>query len=114
MSVDRNKYKPVGGEATDRNWPPKGETLSVGDSIEGKYASKNENIGVNKSNVYVIETKEGEKVGVWGNTVLDARFENIEIGAQVAIEYLGTKPSKKTGKPYHDFFVGVESNEPPF
>ncbi|MDP1570797.1 MAG: hypothetical protein Q8L86_12435 [Vicinamibacterales bacterium] len=116
--MDKEKYKPVGGEMTDRNWPEKGQSLVEGQVIEGIYVAVNRNVGANKSNVYVLETAEGDKVGVWGNTVLDTKFEQIELNSKVGIEYLGSKTSKKSGKPYHDFFVGIEApvtdNEPPF
>jgi hypothetical protein len=106
MAVDRSKYKSTDNR-TDRNWPEKGERLTAGDSIEGVYIAKQENVGANSSNVYNLRTPEGEVVGVWGSTVLDAKFEGIEIGAEVAIEYVGDKVPRKGGKPYKDFFVGT-------
>ena len=45
-------------------------------------------------NVYVFETEDGDKIGVLGSTLLDARFENIEIGQKVAIEFLGERPGR--------------------
>jgi hypothetical protein len=107
MAVDRSKYR-SSDDRTDRNWPEKDTELGVGDSIEGVYISKKENVGVNNSNVYVLRTEEGELVGVWGSTVLDAKFEKIALDTQVAIEFIGSKMNKSgKGKPYKDFFVGV-------
>ena len=90
---------------TDGSWPEKGEELSVGDSIEGRYILKKENIGAHKSKVYVLETSDGKKIGVWGSTVLDSKFEQIAIGKMVAVEYVGEKTGK-TGSTYKDFKVG--------
>jgi hypothetical protein len=106
MAVDRNKYRST-ADRTDRNWPEKDVPLTEGDSVEGRYISKKEDVGANKSNVYVIQTEDGELVGVWGSTVIDAKFANIEIGSQVAIEYVGVKKAKVGNKTYKDFFVGV-------
>jgi hypothetical protein len=106
MAVDRNKYR-SSDDRTDRNWPEKGVDLTEGDSIEGVYVSKKENVGANSSNVYVLKTDEGELVGVWGSTVIDAKFENIALNTEVAIEFVGMKTPKKGGKQYKDFFVGV-------
>lgn len=106
MPVDRSKYR-SSDDRTDRNWPEKGVDLTEGDSIEGLYISKKENVGANSSNVYVLRTPEGELVGVWGSTVIDAKFENIKVNTEVAIEFVGMKKPKSGGKPYKDFFVGV-------
>ncbi len=92
---------------TDRSWPEKGTELTVGDSIEGVYVSKKENVGANSSNVYALRTAGGELVGVWGSTVIDAQFDNISLGSEVALEYLGLRKPKSGGKPYKDFFVGI-------
>lgn len=91
---------------TDASWPEKGEELSEGAFIKGRYIAKKENIGKNKSNVYVLETDDNKKVGVWGSTVIDSRFEGIAIGKMVQIEYLGEAISKKSGSTYKDFKVG--------
>ena len=56
--------------------------------IEGIYKSMKTNIGKHKSNVYMISTGD-ELVGVWGSTVLDSKFEQVDVGSEVRIEYLG-------------------------
>ena len=106
--IDWSKYDEVqGAGSTDRMWPAKGEELEEGDTIEGRLIEKRENIGDNHSNVYTLETAEGEKVGVWGSAVLDSKLAGIAIGKMVAIEYLGKKPSPTKGRnPYKDFKVG--------
>ena len=112
MAIDRSKYKSV-DMRTDRSWPEKDKDLTEGDSIEGVLMSVKEDVGVNHSNVYVLRTPEGELVGVWGSTVLDARMSVVRPGQTVAIEYLGKKAKKDgKGKPYKDFFVGVDTTIP--
>jgi hypothetical protein len=109
MAIDRSKYKSV-DERTDGSWPEKDKQLTIGDSIEGVYTSKKEGVGTNNSNIYVLETDDGRKIGVWGSTVLDAKFEGIEVGSRVGIEYLGNVKGKGP-KPYKTFWVGVIGGE---
>jgi len=107
MTVNWKKYEEVGGgNSADRMWPEKGKTLKVGDSVEGRYVEKQSNIGPNKSNIYILETSSGEKVGMWGSTVIDGRMEKIAVGKMVAIEYAGEEASPKTGRTYKAFKVG--------
>jgi len=95
---------------TDCEWPEKGKSLSVGDSIEGVYVSKKEDVGVNKSAIYVIRTPTGELVGVWGSTVLNSKMASVNVGQFIAIEFIGMKTPKSGGKPYKDWFVGVDDS----
>ena len=106
--IDRKKFTEVGASTEfARMWPEKDQQLKEGDSIEGRYVGKNEGVGVHKSNVYILERDGGEKVGVWGNSVLDSKFSGIAVGKIVAIEYLGEKKSQKSGSTYKDFYVGT-------
>ena len=73
-------------------------------TIQGLYVAKKENVGENKSNIYVLNVA-NEKVGVWGSVVLDSRFEQIAIGSEVKIEYLGKVESESGGRAYHNFKV---------
>lgn len=86
-----------GGET----WKPE----NVGDSIQGLLTAVKENVGINNSKVYMIE-KEGEEepYSVWGSTVLDTKFQEISVGSEVKIEYLGQVKGKGP-KPYKDFKV---------
>ena len=106
--LDWSKYKDVGGSyQVDRWWASKNSPLKEGDFIEGRLVSKTPK-REDGSAVYVLEDDMGVKIGVNGGTVLDGKFENIGVGAIVAIEYLGEKPSKnRRGKYYKDFRVGV-------
>jgi hypothetical protein len=105
--MDKSKYQEVGGNV-DRMWQQKGEVLTIGDAVEGRYIQRIENQGPKgNSNVYVLEETNGKTVGVWGSVVLDDRFKTIAIGKIVGIEYLGKKKTKDGSGSYNDFFVGV-------
>lgn len=83
------------------SWKPE----NVGDTIQGLLTEKKENVGINNSNVYVIELEgQEEPVSVWGSTVLDTKFQEITIGSEVKIEYLGLEKGKGP-KPYKNFKV---------
>ena len=77
-------------------------------TIQGVYVSKKENVGENKSNIYVLNVGDN-KIGVWGSVILDSRFENIKQGQEVKIEYLGKKIGEKGGREYKDYKVYVRS-----
>lgn len=72
--------------------------------IEGKLVDIKSDVGPNESMLYVLSTKEG-KISVWGSTVLDTKFSNIENGSLVRIEPQGKVKSEKTGREYQDFKV---------
>lgn len=65
-------------------WKPENE----GDEIEGVLINKETEVGVNESNLYQLETKEGIK-SVWGSTVLDQRMKLVNIGDHLKIIYKG-------------------------
>jgi hypothetical protein len=105
MALNRDKFRPVGNSLdVARMWPAKDHPLKEGDSIEGEYLAKQSDVGSHKSNVYVLEV-EGERVGVWGSTVIDARMDEVAIGAMVGFEYLGMRKGKNAD--YKDFMVAV-------
>ena len=106
--MDKSKYTEVGGGLdVDKMWSSKDEPLKKGQTIEGRYIEKKLGVGSRGSNVYVIETAEGEKIGVWGSTVIDGRFERIAIGKMVGIEYLGVQKTKDGKGEYNGFWIGV-------
>jgi len=74
-------------------------------TIEGVFVGKEEEVGPNASNMYTVEKKNGEKVGIWGNTILDTRFKNLTEGEEVKVVYLGKEKSEKTKREYHNFDV---------
>lgn len=96
------QWTEVGGDS--------GEMWNREGSIEGTYVSKQSNVGINDSMKYNLKTKDGE-IGVWGSTVLDSKMEQVQIGQEVRIEYLG-KAQTKTGRgEYHDFKVMTKPAE---
>ena len=103
---ERNWEKVEDMEQTEM-WNGKDAELSVGDTIEGKLVEVKQDVGVNKSNIYLIQTDGAEApIGVWGSTVLDGKFSNIPVGNWVRIVFTGTKESKQKGRqPYKTFDV---------
>lgn len=76
-----------------------------GAEFSGIYLSKEEHVGSNDSNMYHFQVG-NEVIGVWGNTLLDTRFKNLNFGEEVKIVYLGTEQSeKRKGSVYHNFEV---------
>lgn len=67
-----------------------------GDSIEGVYVKKAENMGLNNSNAYYLE-KDGQQWLVWGTKILDDRMSFVQIGEYVKVEYKG-KVANKVGQ----------------
>ena len=82
-------------------WKPENE----GDTIEGILVNKKEGLGLNESNAYYVENKEGIFM-IWGSTVLDDRMSVVGVGTLVRIEFKGKKPSKK-GNDVKIFSVSV-------
>lgn len=73
--------------------------------VQGTYVKMKEHVGDYDSTVFVIKTDNGI-VNVNGSTVLLRKFEEVEIGNEVRIEYLGMAESeKRKGAEYHDFDV---------
>jgi len=75
------------------------------DTLIGVYVARQENVGPNESTLYQIKKDSGEKVGVWGNSVLNDRFNMIQIGEKVKVIYTGKETSEKTGRQYHNYQV---------
>lgn len=64
-----------------------------GDFIEGILVRTQDNVGVNKSMLYNIETLEGVK-SVWGAAILDSRMALVKIGDKIKITYKGLGEAK--------------------
>lgn len=106
MSDQKDNWVEAG--VNDKVWKPEAE----GDKIQGVYHALKTEVGMNKSNVYLIKTgDEDEPTSVWGSTVLDARFEEIPIGSEVMIEYLGDVKGKGP-KPYKNYKVLYRQYDP--
>ena len=82
-----------------------------GHELIGYFIDKATGLGENGSTLFVIETAEGKKVGVWGSTVLDERMNQVPVNAKTKITYLGKKNSQKGGRSYHTFEVKFNPND---
>ena len=92
---------------TNEDWQ-KVETTAAWDfeknsEVEGTYVLREEEVGRNASNLYHLELEDGKRVSIWGNTILDNRFELVDLGEEVKIVYLGMEKSEKTGRSYRNF-----------
>lgn len=82
--------------------------LKPGDAIEGKYIKKETVDGkYGETEKYVIETKEGEKMGVFSSASLARQFANIPEGSYVWITYQGEEVSKN-GRPVKVYDVDYD------
>ena len=82
--------------------------LEPGASIEGKYIKKETYDGnYGKTEKYVIETKEGEKYGVFSSASLSNQFKNVPEGSYVWITYKGEETSKN-GRPVKVYEVDYD------
>ena len=73
--------------------------LSAGATLEGRYIKKESfegNYGTTEK--YIIETPEGEKMGVFSSASLTRQFKNIPENSYVWITYKGEETSKN-GRP---------------
>jgi hypothetical protein len=75
-------------EVVTNFWKPETD----GDSIQGVLLAKKDEVGINKTKAYDLQTKDGVTT-IWGTTVLDDRLAVINIGEKIRITYKGTKPS---------------------
>lgn len=79
--------------------------LNVGDKLEGVYLKKEIiKTQFGESEKYVIETNEGNKMGVFSTASLARQFANVPEGSYVWIEYKGEETSKN-GRPVKSFVV---------
>lgn len=90
-------------------WNGKDSNLKEGDKITGFYVAKKINIGKFNATIYTILKDDDTKADVWGSTVLDSAFESIKMGAEVEIEFIGTKPSDK-GNPVKLYDVSADND----
>ena len=77
---------------------------AMGESIQGIYIDKEENVGQYKSNMYAIKNKDGE-IKFWGSTVLDSLMEKVPFGNEVRVTFNGTQPSKNGKNQWKDYKV---------
>lgn len=82
--------------------------LTAGATLEGKYIKKETFEGqFGTTEKYIIETDEGEKMGVFSSASLARQFKNIPEGAYVWITYKGEETSKN-GRPVKVYDVDYD------
>lgn len=90
-------------------WNTKNEdktfSLKERDELVGFYKGVEVDIGPNESNLYTFKQENGELIKVWGSSILDTRFKNLEVNEEVKIVYLGTVKSEKSKRNYHNYEV---------
>lgn len=85
--------------------------LEVGAKLEGKYIKKEVFDGkFGETHKYIIETKAGEKLGVFSSASLASQFNNIPEGSYVWIEYKGEELSKN-GRPVKVYEVEYDDEQ---
>ena len=96
-------FKEVGKELPEQ-WKFEKE----GDFIQGIYAKKKTEVGVNNANLYLFEV-EGKLRAVWGTTVIDNAMSDpkVKIGDLIRITYEGENKKPK----YHKFKVEKDFDE---
>lgn len=97
----------ISSEANDA-WNGKDSNLKEGDKIHGLYVGRKSNVGKFNATIYTVLKEDDTKADIWGSTVLDAAFESIKMGAEVEIEFTGTKPSDK-GNPVKLYDVSADN-----
>lgn len=76
------------------------------DSVEGIFVEVATDVGPNNSKLYTLEQEDGERISIWGSTVLDTRMKNVQAGEEVKILYKGIGYSNtRKGATYKDFEV---------
>ncbi len=63
--------------------------------LQGVFLETREGVGSNNSKMHYVRTKDGERVGFWGSTVLDGRLQEVPVGSQIMIVYKGKQESEK-------------------
>jgi hypothetical protein len=85
--------------------------IEEGQYCKGEYVGIRENIGKNKSKVYVILC-DGEEINIWGTKILDQLFDKSvpRVGDTICIIYDGECPSTRGLNPTKLFTLLVKRN----
>lgn len=90
---------------------PDEKTIYLGDVVNGWYVNKKTGVGQNESNVYEIKLKDGRLVSMWGSSLLDGKFDEVPLGSEVRITYLGiAQPKTPKGRAYQNFKVEFDKD----
>lgn len=85
--------------------------LTAGASIEGVYLKKEIYEGnYGPAEKYIIETPDGEKLGVFGSASLVYQFNNVPEGSYVWITYKGEETTK-SGRPVKVYEVDYDDSK---
>lgn len=112
----------AGGESKIVRWHKEAsddvaaKTVYVGDTVQGIYIQKKEDIGKKKGVLYVIRTEQHGDLAVWGQTVLNNAFEESpcpKIGDEVRISFLGKATTKDGEGEYNNYAVDFRTPEVP-
>lgn len=96
--MNDTNWEKVGGGAQAEAWDFQNGIKTV----TGVYVEKRTGLGQKNSSMYILEQPDGETIGVWETAALKTKFENVSIGDEVKIDYLG-KVKSKSGNSYHNF-----------
>ncbi len=82
-----------------------GETTSIqkGEKVEGKLEAVKEEVGKNKSTIYVIDGKQ-----YWGASALDPLMSQVTVGSKVRIECTDDNYKFPSGRSGKHFIVAVD------
>lgn len=86
--------------------------LEVGASIEGVYIKKEvmkSSYGSGDIEKYVIETKDGKKMGIFSSASLSRQFANVPEGSYVWVVYKGEETTKQ-GRPVKIYDVDYDDD----
>lgn len=89
------------------------ESMATGDAwnfdetpvARGVYMGFQENVGPNESMMYHFIDEQGDAFSVWGNTILNDRFKQVEVGETVVIVYEGKAKTQDGKREYKSFTV---------
>lgn len=104
MTQNTDDWQEVGSSGESETWDKQGTLIGV-------YKRHKTDVGPNDSNVYEVEAivdGEPKLYSVWGSSVLNSKFEQIEVGSLVKIEALGETKSAKTNRTYNDFKISIK------
>ena len=91
-------------EVESNTWQPENEN----DSIEGVLVKVEREVGINKANLYHLETSDKKNISVWGSAVLDSKMTFVKEGDILRITYLGLGEKKIGQNPAKLFKVEID------
>lgn len=98
VSFSKHFKKAYTGLATQVEWKEEGQI------VEGEYVKLKEDVGKNKSKIYVL-LKDNEYIAIWDSYQLDQAFAVIPFLSEVRIIYKGTSKLEGTNKTIKNFEV---------